>query len=70
LSRSDKKVLHIDRNEYYGGPEAAFSLEEVDQWAKEVAGRSFSVRFLQINMLMLRRNAFLYLHKCNNLEIR
>ncbi|KAH6710963.1 rab geranylgeranyl transferase escort protein-like protein [Leptodontidium sp. MPI-SDFR-AT-0119] len=32
LSRSDKKVLHVDQNEYYGGSEAAFSLQEVDEW--------------------------------------
>ncbi|KAK2600665.1 hypothetical protein N8I77_010185 [Diaporthe amygdali] len=37
LSRSDKKILHIDPNEYYGGPEAAFSLQEADAWASEIA---------------------------------
>lgn len=34
LSRSDKKVLHIDPNPYYGGSEAALSLAEADAWAK------------------------------------
>ncbi|KAL2069016.1 hypothetical protein VTL71DRAFT_15354 [Oculimacula yallundae] len=38
LSRSDKKVLHVDRNEYYGGNEAAFSLQEVDEWVEKVNG--------------------------------
>jgi RAB protein geranylgeranyltransferase component A len=33
LSRSDKKVLHIDENDYYGGAEAAFSLQEAEDWA-------------------------------------
>ncbi|CAN8100312.1 unnamed protein product [Discula destructiva] len=33
LSRSDKKILHIDPNDYYGGCEAAFSLQEADAWA-------------------------------------
>ncbi|KAI5464026.1 GDP dissociation inhibitor-domain-containing protein [Mariannaea sp. PMI_226] len=33
LSRSGKNILHIDPNEYYGGPEAAFSLQEIDEWA-------------------------------------
>ncbi|KAF1929468.1 rab proteins geranylgeranyltransferase component A [Didymella exigua CBS 183.55] len=36
LSRSDKKILHIDENEYYGGTEAAFSLQEAEEWAKRV----------------------------------
>ncbi|KAF2036287.1 rab geranylgeranyl transferase escort protein-like protein [Setomelanomma holmii] len=34
LSRSDKKILHIDENDYYGGAEAAFSLQEADEWAQ------------------------------------
>ncbi|KAL2876096.1 Rab proteins geranylgeranyltransferase component A [Colletotrichum sp. CLE4] len=33
LSRSGKQILHLDLNEYYGGPEAAFSLQEVEEWA-------------------------------------
>ncbi|KAL1851021.1 hypothetical protein Daus18300_012690 [Diaporthe australafricana] len=37
LSRSDKKILHIDPNEYYGGSEAAFSLQEAEAWASEIA---------------------------------
>ncbi|PBP16892.1 putative rab geranylgeranyl transferase escort protein [Diplocarpon rosae] len=36
LSRSDKKILHVDPNEYYGGAEAAFSLQEVDEWVEKV----------------------------------
>ena len=36
LSRSDKKVLHVDKNPYYGGPEAAFSLPEAQDWATKV----------------------------------
>ncbi|KAF3052239.1 Rab proteins geranylgeranyltransferase component A [Didymella keratinophila] len=36
LSRSDKKILHIDENEYYGGAEAAFSLQEAEEWEKRV----------------------------------
>ncbi|KAI9054347.1 hypothetical protein LZ554_001511 [Drepanopeziza brunnea f. sp. 'monogermtubi'] len=36
LSRSNKKILHVDPNEYYGGAEAAFSLQEVDQWVEKV----------------------------------
>ncbi|KAH8885721.1 hypothetical protein GQ53DRAFT_353049 [Thozetella sp. PMI_491] len=33
LSRSGKNILHLDPNEYYGGPEAAFGLAEADAWA-------------------------------------
>lgn len=35
LSRSDKKVLHIDPNDFYGGSEAALSLQETEDWAKQ-----------------------------------
>jgi RAB protein geranylgeranyltransferase component A len=38
LSRSDKKILHVDENDYYGGAEAAFSLQEVDGWVEKVKG--------------------------------
>ncbi|KAF4635413.1 hypothetical protein G7Y89_g2682 [Cudoniella acicularis] len=36
LSRSDKKILHVDQNDYYGGAEAAFSLQEVGEWVDKV----------------------------------
>ncbi|KAJ6113258.1 hypothetical protein N7523_006575 [Penicillium sp. IBT 18751x] len=32
LSRSGKKILHLDRNPYYGSSEAAFSLDEAQEW--------------------------------------
>ncbi|GAB7328858.1 hypothetical protein MBLNU13_g00734t1 [Cladosporium sp. NU13] len=38
LSRSGKNVLHLDRNDYYGGNEAALSLFEAEEWAKRHAG--------------------------------
>lgn len=34
MSRSGKKVLHVDRNDYYGSDEAALSLSEAEEWAK------------------------------------
>ncbi|KAK4453373.1 rab proteins geranylgeranyltransferase component A [Podospora aff. communis PSN243] len=40
LSRSEKKILHIDPNEYYGGPDAAFSLQETEAWVDRHAGSS------------------------------
>ncbi|CAI7669812.1 hypothetical protein PCG10_010537 [Penicillium crustosum] len=36
LSRSGKKVLHMDSNQYYGGSDAAFSLDEAQEWAEKV----------------------------------
>ncbi|KAL8794836.1 MAG: hypothetical protein Q9195_002664 [Heterodermia aff. obscurata] len=36
LSRSGKKVLHVDKNEYYGGTEAALSLQEIEAWVEKV----------------------------------
>ncbi|KAI0113898.1 GDP dissociation inhibitor-domain-containing protein [Hypoxylon sp. NC0597] len=40
LSRSKKRILHIDSNDYYGEHEAAFSLQEADSWAATHAGSS------------------------------
>lgn len=37
LSRSGKRVLHIDKNGYYGGAEAAFSLQEAEEWADTIS---------------------------------
>ncbi|KAL8750003.1 MAG: hypothetical protein Q9184_006586 [Pyrenodesmia sp. 2 TL-2023] len=45
LSRSGKKVLHIDRNNYYGGAEASFSLEEAEAWVKQVDTESGATQF-------------------------
>ncbi|KAJ4005403.1 Rab proteins geranylgeranyltransferase component A [Fusarium irregulare] len=35
LSRSGKNILHVDPNPFYGGSEAAFSLQEADEWAEK-----------------------------------
>ncbi|KAG9500138.1 hypothetical protein J7337_008606 [Fusarium musae] len=35
LSRSGKNILHVDPNDFYGGSEAAFSLQELDEWAEK-----------------------------------
>ncbi|PHH75484.1 hypothetical protein CDD82_4431 [Ophiocordyceps australis] len=34
VSRSGQKILHVDANHYYGGSEAALSLQEADEWAE------------------------------------
>nr|POE79500.1 rab proteins geranylgeranyltransferase component a [Quercus suber] len=38
LSRSELRVLHLDQNKYYGGTEAALSLDEAQDWAKRFQG--------------------------------
>ncbi|KXX79250.1 Rab proteins geranylgeranyltransferase component A [Madurella mycetomatis] len=38
LSRSGKKILHIDPNDFYGGAEAAFSLQDAESWVARVSG--------------------------------
>lgn len=40
MSRSEKKILHIDQDYYYGGAEAAFSLQEARDWATRVSDTS------------------------------
>ncbi|RMZ83665.1 hypothetical protein DV738_g1070, partial [Chaetothyriales sp. CBS 135597] len=36
LSRSDKKVLHVDHNGYYGGEDTGFSLQDAEEWTAAV----------------------------------
>ncbi|KAI5198920.1 hypothetical protein E4T39_06527 [Aureobasidium subglaciale] len=36
LSRSGKKILHVDKDDTYGGPEAALSLQEAEQWVEKL----------------------------------
>ncbi|KAK2745522.1 Rab proteins geranylgeranyltransferase component A [Myotisia sp. PD_48] len=45
LSKSGLKVLHVDKNAYYGGPDAAFSLQEAEEWVSEVNQASNSMPF-------------------------
>lgn len=48
MSRSGKKILHIDENDYYGGAEAAFSLQEAEEWVQRVNGDSSTAAFSNI----------------------
>ncbi|KAF1916800.1 GDP dissociation inhibitor [Ampelomyces quisqualis] len=50
LSRSDKKILHIDENEYYGGAEAAFSLNEAEEWARSVDQKESTAAFSSVTV--------------------
>ncbi|KIW97021.1 uncharacterized protein Z519_02413 [Cladophialophora bantiana CBS 173.52] len=36
LSRSDKKILHVDRHSYYGGDDAGLSLADAQAWAEDL----------------------------------
>ncbi|KAI5369367.1 Putative GDP dissociation inhibitor, FAD/NAD(P)-binding domain superfamily [Septoria linicola] len=46
LSRSGKKILHVDRNDYYGGNEASLGLTEAEEWAvKHVGAQSKDAAF-------------------------
>ncbi|KEF61549.1 uncharacterized protein A1O9_03116 [Exophiala aquamarina CBS 119918] len=36
LSRSGKKILHVDRHDYYGGDDAGLSLQDVERWVQEL----------------------------------
>jgi len=36
LSRSDKKILHVDKNDYYGQSEAGLSIQEAERWVDNV----------------------------------
>lgn len=40
LSRAGKKVLQLDANDFYGGNEAAFAIDELEAWAAGVAKSS------------------------------
>lgn len=42
MSRSEKKILHVDDNDFYGGCEAALSLQEAEEWAKRINESSTS----------------------------
>ncbi|KAB5528825.1 GDP dissociation inhibitor-domain-containing protein [Coniochaeta sp. 2T2.1] len=45
LSRSGKQILHIDPKEFYGGPDAAFSLQEAEAWQAEQSSTDTSSIF-------------------------
>ncbi|KAI9721253.1 MAG: hypothetical protein M1812_002414 [Candelaria pacifica] len=45
LSCSGKKILHVDRETYYGGAHAAFSLQEAENWVNTVDSHGHSSSF-------------------------
>ncbi|KAI0440761.1 rab protein geranylgeranyltransferase component A [Xylaria telfairii] len=42
LSRSNKRIIHLDANDFYGEHEAALSLQEADAWVGTHAPRSIA----------------------------
>ncbi|KAL1840843.1 hypothetical protein VTJ49DRAFT_7686 [Mycothermus thermophilus] len=40
LSRSGKKILHIDSNDFYGGAEASLGLEDAESWVSRIEASS------------------------------
>ena len=37
------KIIHVDKNNYYGGEEAALSLSEAEEWAERTAAANASL---------------------------
>ncbi|KAF2737499.1 rab geranylgeranyl transferase escort protein-like protein [Polyplosphaeria fusca] len=50
LSRSGRKILHIDENRHYGGAEAAFSLQEAEEFAKKVDEDTSAAAFTNVSI--------------------
>ncbi|KAI9841236.1 MAG: Rab proteins geranylgeranyltransferase component A [Sclerophora amabilis] len=50
LSRSGKKVLHVDKNDFYGGPDAALSLQEAGEWASKLKQDSSLSTFSNVSV--------------------
>ncbi|KAG8528645.1 uncharacterized protein KY384_006332 [Bacidia gigantensis] len=53
LSRSGKKVLHHDEHEFYGGSEAALSLEEAEVWVERINHEATRSPFQQASITKL-----------------
>ncbi|KAK4945142.1 Rab proteins geranylgeranyltransferase component A [Elasticomyces elasticus] len=43
LSRSGKKVLHVDRHGYYGGNDAGLSLQDAEDWVEDLKSHPVTV---------------------------
>ncbi|KAI0487258.1 GDP dissociation inhibitor-domain-containing protein [Xylaria cf. heliscus] len=49
LSRSDKRIIHLDANDFYGEHEAALSLQEADAWAEAHSSGSVAQQLDQLH---------------------
>ena len=59
----------MDKNEYYGGTEAALSLQEIEAWVEKVNdGRPAKERSLSAVNLMTPSNETITLQKCYSPE--
>ena len=43
LSREGRKILHVDKNTYYGGSEAALSLQDALDWVDSVGKGAYAL---------------------------
>ncbi|EXJ62757.1 hypothetical protein A1O7_03196 [Cladophialophora yegresii CBS 114405] len=43
LSRSGKRILHVDRHSYYGGDDAGLSLQDAENWVQELRNSNSTV---------------------------
>jgi hypothetical protein len=50
LSRSGKKILHVDENPYYSGSAAAFSIPEAEEWVAKVNEGFFRAAFTEASI--------------------
>ncbi|KAF2447233.1 FAD/NAD(P)-binding domain-containing protein, partial [Karstenula rhodostoma CBS 690.94] len=50
LSRSGKKILHVDENPYYSGSAAAFSIPEAEEWVAKVNQGVFRAAFAEASI--------------------
>ena len=62
--------MHVDQNEYYGGAEAAFSLQEAGEWVAKLQEGEFAV-WEEFGICMLTANRFSLkaIPKCSIVEI-
>ncbi|OAG04897.1 FAD/NAD(P)-binding domain-containing protein [Paraphaeosphaeria sporulosa] len=50
LSRSGKKILHVDENPYYSGSAAAFSISEAEEWVAKVNAGVYHAAFAEASI--------------------
>ncbi|THX95685.1 hypothetical protein D6D02_07432 [Aureobasidium pullulans] len=68
LSRSGKKILHVDKDDTYGGPEAALSLQEAEQWVEKLTSATQS-RFSNASIAKSEGDKKLSLSRAYNLSL-
>jgi hypothetical protein len=54
----------VDGNEYYGGPEAAFSLQDVEEWVAKIGEGMLLFGQLLAGVLTILRTAWCTILEC------